>query len=383
MKRLMTLLGVAILVGVLFQSCYTSQKALDTGDYYRAVMSSVERLRSSPNHKKSQEVLAVAYPLAQNHNLRAIDNLLASNSANKYARILDEYQELQNMAEAIYRSPKALEIIPNPKNYSSEISKLISMAAEEAYELGMYQFQQNTMQSAREAYHSFMKADSYISGYKDVRDRIDEALYHATFKVIVQKPIIPPRYQVSADFFYDNLMVAISKMDRNQFVKFYTYEEAQYEMLEQPDQYLVLNFENFSVGNLRESKNSFDLKRDSVLVGSTYIDGVKHDVFGDVKATVIQYKREVISEGVLSAQFVQASNGRIVEYKNFPGSYVWVNEWASFRGDERALDSKHKRMISVEPSLPPPHQDLFVEFTKPIYNQVVSFVNTYYRRYDK
>jgi hypothetical protein len=217
--------------------------------------------------------------------------------------------------------------------------------------------------------------------YKDVKEKIQEALFVATLKVIVQKPILPKRYQLSADFFYDNLMAQMSKITAYQFIRFYTYGEAQAEGLNMPDQYLVLNFEDFTVGNLRETKNTSELTRDSVLVGTTTVNGEKQNVYGTVKAKLTVNRREVISQGVLSARVVNAVNNKVEENRNFPGKFVWVNEWASFQGDERALSKEQLKMTETEPVMPPPEQDLFIEFTKPIFDQAVSFVRNYYSNY--
>jgi hypothetical protein len=60
---------------------------------------------------------------------------------------------------------------------------------------------------------------------------------------------------------------------------------------------------------------------------------------------------------------------------------VWFTEWGSFNGDERALSKDQLALCDKRPAPPPPPQDLFVEFTKPIYNQVTPFLKDFYRKY--
>lgn len=381
MKNL-TLKFTVILVVLFLTGCMSSKKALRHGDYYKATILAVKTLQKKPNNKKAQEVIVQSYPLAKTKGLHKIQNALDANYTNKYAIMADEYLLLNNLADAIYSSPKALELIPNPTYYSKELREVLPLAAEEAYQLGEEQLSQNTIQSARKAYFNFIKADKYQPNYREVKDRIEEALYLATLKVVVRKPITPIKYQLTADFFYNNLMASISKsIGRWQFVRFYTYEEAENENLKNPDQYLILDFNDFSVGNMVESKNSFQVVRDSVLVGTTTIGGLKRNVYGQVKADFIGYRREVISQGILSARIINATNGRIEEHRRFPGKYVWINEWATYRGDERALSDEQIEMTNTEPIMPPPQQDLFVEFTQPIFNNTVSFLRRYYYRY--
>ena len=360
--------------------CSTGKKALQKGDYYKATMESVNRLRSKPDNKKAQQVLLQSYPLAKDAVLRNIQNALDENRIDKYAVIVREYMSLNELGNAIYACPKALEIIPAPNQYYTELKNAKELAAAESYNLGTIALSQNTIQKAREAYYHFVDADNYVKGYKDVNAKINEALFYATLKVVVSKPVTSAKYQLSADFFYDNLMAQMSKVTSNKFIRFYTYQEAKNENLNKPNQYLILDFNDFSVGNIRESKNTNEISRDSILVGSTKVNGVNQNVYGTVKAYFTVFRREVISGGSLNVRMIDAYNNRTLENKNFAGQYVWFNEWATYKGDERALTDKQIKMTNNSDAImPPPNQDLFIEFTKPIFDQVVSFVRNYYR----
>ncbi|MGC3978662.1 MAG: hypothetical protein QM751_10805 [Paludibacteraceae bacterium] len=372
---------ISIVFILIMVSCSTGKKALQKGDYYRATMESVNRLRSSPDNKKAQQVLKQSYPLAQSSKLRNIQNSMDVNQPNKYAVIVQEYTDLNDLANAIYACPKALEIIPNPTQYYSELKRAKELAAEESYKLGVVALSQNTILKAREAYYHFKDADTYVNNYKDVAKKLQEALFLATLKVVVSKPVTSAKYQLTADFFYDNLMAQMSKVTSYNFIRFYTYEEAKNENLRQPDQYIILDFNDFSVGNIRESKSTTEISKDSVLVGTTKINGTNHNVYGTVKAQFTVFRREVISGGVLNVRIIDAYNNRTLENKNFPGQFVWYNEWATYKGDERALTSKQLQMTNNSDAvMPPANQDLFIEFTKPIFDQTVSFVRSYYAR---
>jgi len=364
-----------------FSSCNSSKKTLQRGEYYSAVMESVKQLRSSPDSKKQQQVLLEAYPLAKENSLRKIKNAMDLNYLNKYGVAVEEYIALNRLADAIYTCPGALKMIPQPTQYSRELGDVLPKAAEESYNLGERQLQLNTIQGAREAYKHFAKANEYVKGYRNVNDKINEALEMATLKVIVEKPVTPKNFQLTADFFYNNLMSQMTRTTANSFVRFFSEEEASRERLNRPDQYLLLEFEEFTVGAMRESKSTVELKRDSVIVGTTPVNGKNQNVYGTVKAELTTFRREVISEGVLSVKIINAANSRVEEHKNFPGKFVWFNEWATYKGDDRALTDKQKKLTNTEPVMPPPQQDLFVEFTKPIFDQTVTFVKNFYNKY--
>jgi hypothetical protein len=93
------------------------------------------------------------------------------------------------------------------------------------------------------------------------------------------------------------------------------------------------------------------------------------------------YRREILSGGILSLRIVDAQNNRVIQQRNFTGEYVWATNWANFKGDDRALSNEQKRLCNQQAQLPPPHQDLFIEFTKPIYTQAVQYVRSAYSRY--
>ena len=374
-KNIIWILSVIILLS----GCSASKKAFQRGDYFLAIMEAVNQLRSSPNNKNAQEALVQAYPLAKENSLRKIKNAMAANLPDKYSITADEYLALNEIADAIYTCPKALQLIPYPEQFSRELGEIRPLAAEEAYNLGVKALRVNTILSAREAFHHFTKADLYVNGYRDVKNKIEEALFLALFKVVVKKPVTPQNYQLTADFFYNNLMAQMAQVTRAGFIRFYTEEEARKERLTKPDQFLALDFTDFTVGAMRESKNTTEVKRDSVLVGTTTVNGAKQNVYGTVKANLTTNRREVISQGILSARIINADNNRVEEHRNFPGKYVWFNEWASYNGDERALTDQQKRMAKAQPIMPPPQQDLFIEFTKPIFDQTVNFVKNYYK----
>ena len=378
MKRFTCIIWI-LTTAMLFAGCGSSKKMLQRGDYYASTMEAIKQLRSSPDNKKQQDVLIQAYPLMKENSLRKISNAMELNAPNKYGIAVDEYTALNKVVDAIYTCPKALQLIPQPAQYNRELAEMLTKAAEASYQAGERQLRLQTIQGAREAYHHFVKANQYVKGYRDVNQKIAEALEMGTYKVVVQRPVTPQTLQLSSDFFYNNLMAQFSQTTASSFVRFFSEEEARREQLTQPDHYLALEFDEFSVGNMIESKHTSELKRDSVLVGTTTVDGKKQNVYGQVKAEITTFKREVISQGTLSVKIIYVANNRIEQHQKFPGKYTWVNQWATYKGDERALTDAQKKMTKSEPVMPPPKQALFVEFTKPIFDQTVKFVKNYYK----
>jgi len=370
-----------VLTVLAFNSCVSGFGSYKRGDYYQACLEAVDRLRSKPDHKKAQYVLTSAYPMALKSEQREIDQLKISQSPDKYDALVERYNRLNNLATNIYNCPKAYELIPNPTEFYKELNASKQDAAAQNYALGMKYMSSGTIDDARTAYRYFLHVNDYVKDYRDVADKIENARYAGTLRVIVRKPITNRRYQLSADFFFTNLINEMAQATKNRLVRFYTPDEAMREKMQNPHQYLVMNFEDFSVGDVRESKNTRELKRDSVVVGTVKVEGKTYNAYNTVKADFTTFRREISSGGVLSVQIIDAYNNRVFDYKNFTGQYVWFTEWASFKGDDRALADAQKKLCGRQPDVPPADQDLFIEFTKPIYSQVVSYVRSAYNKY--
>lgn len=379
MKTLYKIAFLSLLISFT-TACSSGYKAYKKGDYYKACMDAVDKLRSNPRSDKAQYVLQKTYPLAQQTALREIENALLRNDQNNYETVVYHYQRLNELADNIYACPKANQLIPNPKQYPAELADAKQKAAGQIYELATKALNAGTLEQARMAYQYFQKANSYVYGYKDALNMIEEARFQATMRVVVEKPRTSISYQLSADFFSENLITEISQHFANRFVRFYNAYEFSNNASIRPHQYLVLNFEDFSIGNTSDTKNTVELKRDSVLVGTATVDGKKVNVYNTVKAKYTTFRREILSRGILSVR-IYDNNNVLIQQRNFSGQFVWFTSWSSFNGDERALTSEQKKLCDINPQIPPSHQQMFVEFTKPIYTQAYSYIRSYYNKY--
>ena len=67
--------------------------------------------------------------------------------------------------------------------------------------------------------------------------------------------------------------------------------------------------------------------------------------------------------------------------EQLPGEFYWNNSWASFNGDERALNKEELNLTRNREELPPPPQQMFIEFCKPIYDQFTYRIKRFYEKY--
>ncbi|HEX5171523.1 MAG TPA: hypothetical protein VFW11_20235 [Cyclobacteriaceae bacterium] len=369
-----------LIIGV--AGCSSGKKAYERGDYYGSVMKSIQRLRQNPDHSKSLETLKNSYPLAVEYLEGQANNEIASNSNSKWREAIQSYTLINNMYEAIKQCPGCMKVVKSPKEYYAEIGPLKEKAAEESYNAGIDALMKGNRNDARRAYFAFADAQKFVPGYKDVIEYLDKAKYEATLKVVIEQIPVPARYNLSGGFFQDKVEEFLhTNYPDDGFIKFFTPQEAQSVGLPAVDQIMRIQFDDFTVGNTRMTEKEETITRDSVKIGETKVDGKTLPVYGTVKAKLTTYRKEVLSNGLLSMVVADGKTNGVLTHRKFSGEYTWVSTWARFNGDERALTDKQLDICKLREMQPPYPQDLFLEFTRPIYNQLIPSIKNFYQNY--
>ncbi|WP_320112950.1 hypothetical protein [Draconibacterium orientale] len=374
MKR--SYLLVLLLPLVLF-SCSSGKKALQRGDYYQAISKAIERLKSNPTNDKALKVLKDGYPMAVEWSQEEIDQTLTANEAFKWERTISVMKRVNAMSDQIRSTPAARKLFPAPKTYTSELNMAYEKAAEDRYQAGLQFMEQESRESARTAYTHFERADQWIPGYKDTHERMAIAKELATVNVVVEAVTVHTKaYELSSGFFYNQVFEYLNnQFPTNGFVNFFSPKQAENFELN-PDFVVRMEFYDFSVGNLVRSEKEESLtKRVKVpLTDTTFVNKTYH-------AKLKTYTDEVISGGRLNYRIVDFQNDKLLRDNLIPGSFTWVNQYAIFAGDQEALSDKQYALTQQKAVPLPPHQDLFIEFTRPIYKQLTTELNSFFRRY--
>lgn len=381
MKRLLPLLLLALAVAAL--GCSSGKKAWEQGNYYEASMQAINRLKQKPNHKKASQTLRQAYPMALETLEADIVHLQTLQTPNRWGSIVNRYEQLNALYDAVRYTPGALQVVPQPRAYHAKLQEAREQAAAESYTAGQRELQKGSRESARQAYWHFRDANQHVQGYLDSEQKMQEAHYLATLRVLVEQIPVPGRYSLDVAFFNDQVESYLhNSQEQHPFVRFYSLEEAEAEKLDKPDHYVRVRFEDFVIGETHTKEIQELLKRDSVQIGQVKVepDSVL-PVYGSVEAKLIRFRKEVVSRGRVSLYIVDAHTNAVLQHRQFPGEFVWFSEWGYFNGDERALDSKHKRIIGQKEVPPPPPQDMFAGFAAPIFGQLTEACRGFYGRY--
>jgi len=370
-------------------ACNSGKKALERGDYESAVLAAVDRLRKSPNNSKARETLAEAYPRFVDYNKDQIRRALKSSTPLRWDDVVEFYRQLNEVYDEIRRSPAAMQVIGDPQLFTAEYERALSEAAEVHYRLGTDRLsaaRQGDREAAKDAFWHFDRADEYQPGLRDATRLAEEARALAVMYVVVEPIPLPSRVlEVSSTFFYNQLLTYLKQERPSPFVRFLSVDEARANGI-RPDQEVQLVFDDYVVGQAYVRETIRERSRDSVIVGQTTVveDGkeVSKDVYGTVKAEMHQFQKQIDSRGLLDCRIVAPTDGAVLAQEKFPGSFTWLDYWGYYRGDERALIQEDRRYLAKSREVPPPPpQDLFVEFTKPIFQELTRFLGAFYRNY--
>jgi hypothetical protein len=381
MKNVLYFVCTVLTVSLL--SCAKSgKKALGKGDYYTATLQAIDKLNRDAGNSKSADVLAQAYKYAATDLGGKINADKQTAQPFKWERVVDSYGKLNTMYSKIEDCAACSKIV-NPKAFFNEEDEAIGLAAKERYDYALMQLEKQTLEAGRRSYESFEILRGYAPDYMDSNEKMEEALNMGSVHIVIEQPRLNARlYDYSYEYFQDQVKEYLTSNRRfNKFIRFYQPSEAESINLK-PDHLVRLEFIDFVVGQTRvDSKEKQVTSEDSVKTGTVKIEGKNVDVYGTVNARIVESRKQVHSHGVMLMQVVDYQSNKVLLTRELLGEFDWFNEWLTYNGDERALTKDQLVQARNKEQLPPPPQQLFIEFCKPIYNQFTNEISRFYRNY--
>jgi hypothetical protein len=393
---------------MLLSACSTGMKSFQKGNYYDAIMKAANRLSSDPDNRKASQVIKEGYPMAIIYYQEEIDQILSGNSSFKWKQTLDVMQTVNRMSDEIRRIPAARQLVPKIKTYTTELADVQNKAAQEFYAAGMEALKEKTREGAKEAFFNFQNADGLVRGYKDSNQKMIESKDLATLKVVVEQIPVNGKYEYSAQFFYDNVFQMLNqRFQEKDFVHFYSPEQAEKNRLKYPDMVLQMGFFDFFIDRPQHFEEQQELNKQ---IEETYQVRAKQDTTvlvpgpnGQKNLVVVNVKKgemitrtrmvpkkgkikiitdQVASGGLLDLKAVEFQSQKIVFTDKIPGQFTWENKYGIFVGDNEFLDNNLTVILGNKYQSPPQQQDMFVLFTKPIFNQLSDKLTNYFRQYN-
>ncbi|MCF2442771.1 hypothetical protein L0657_02295 [Dyadobacter sp. CY345] len=362
--------------------CHSAKKSLKRGDYDDSVFRAADKLKSNPAHSASMEILKQAFPSAVAQHLDDISKNDSEPELPKWELLLSSYQKLNKLYNAVNLCAPCVYLV-SAKNYFEEERNSRQKLVEVHYSEGAKLLAKGERSAARIAYEHFERVQELNPNYNDIEKRLETSYSIASFKVVVEQVAVTSKaYQLSNANFQDRIDDFLKDNHRlNKFVRFYTPDEATNNKLT-PDHVITLQFDDFVVGQTLIEKNTETVvSKDSVKIGEKVVNRNKITFYDKVSAKLTKTRKTIHSSGLLDMRVVDFNTKRQINQEKFSGEYDWVCEWASFNGDERALSPFQIRMCKSQELLPPDAQQLFAEFSKPIFDRLTDRLMDYYSKY--
>jgi hypothetical protein len=341
----------------------------------KVVYKSLKDLSKNANNENAQRSFSSAYADAVLSHQDKITQYRNSTQTNKWERIMTEYGHLVKLTQAVNASQAAAKLVTT-QNYEEQYAEAKKNAAEAYYAKANNLLKTDDRYAAREAASLLKKTDDLIPGYKDVENLQNVAAEKGTVSVVIN----PVNYH-SQSFGYwglnnDYIQQEIARDLRFQLnssnVKVYTEWEARRSNIV-PDRVVDIGWDQLYIPMPLTSTSTRQVSRQ---INTGRVDDKKQPIYETVTATLYITEKYVRANGNLTLRIFDAKNNRNVLWDNFPADYTWREQYATYRGDSRALSGYELAMISNSAFRDPSRNDIFGNVLREVYPRLVSRIRS-------
>ena len=173
-----------VFISSLITACSTGKNAINKTTEDKALLSAVKKLNKNPNNVELQNALNSLYNDAAKNHLDKIQVYRTLTEVDRWDKIIKEYKALKSLSDVITSSSVANGLIKAP-SYSNELQSALQNGAAAYYEIGETYLNNSDRESFKTAYYAFKKANDFIPGFKDSREKIDIAYKSSVINVVI------------------------------------------------------------------------------------------------------------------------------------------------------------------------------------------------------
>jgi tetratricopeptide (TPR) repeat protein len=376
-----------ILCAVFTTACKTPGKAYDKGDYNQAIELAVKNLQKNPSDGETRAIAQNAYKQAIADHQSTIRQLSYSTSENTYEQIYNQYRQMQKLYDLIRQQPSLMSLI-KPTDYTESIATYRDKAADVYYQKGLSRMEQKEKIAYRDAYQQFQKALRLKPNDAHYRKQAEESYRLAIVHVVVL-PINDyyggSRYGSSTNSyelrnFQEQIIRNLRYNSNNNFVKFHSEWDARGQNIE-PDEILEMRLGRLEIGRPFDQQQTRNVSKEIVVKEIVYkADSIVRQT-ARVNAQVTITRRTLVSEGDLYVSAHDA-RGRTLWNDVFRGEHRWQVEFATYRGDERALSDNDKALMNRNDAYNTPREEeIMQQLLRQIENDMNYRIRNHYSRY--
>lgn len=365
-----------ILLLFLFASCSSSRNSIANTQEDIALLTAIKKFDKNPSDTGLKNNLSFLYENAAKVHLDNIDVYSSLTEPDKWAKIIKEYQALQHLSGVINSSASAKKFLKT-NTFDAKLEVVKENAAANYYNIGMNYLNNNDKQSSREAYYAFKQSQEYVPGYKDARRQMDNAYQNSVLNVIIN-PVTDNSYyynnagwnsygnSFNNDYMQRSLVRDLGgDYSKNAMARFYTDWDAHRANID-PDLLVDLTWVNLDVPLPYTSQYSRNVSRQI----ETGRDTSGHIFYQTVTATLYVTKKYFNATGDLESRITDADTRSTTDSRRYTAQFNWEQEYATYRGDSRALSGNDLVLLNNNNFQVPAKQDILNELYQIIYPQV-------------
>jgi hypothetical protein len=356
-------------------SCKTSKNYLSRTDNDKTVFEALKTLKKHNTDTGALNALPILYNAARERNLRIINSYSGSNDLGRWDKILDSYNTLQEMYDAIMESDAASRVV-SPVNYQPTIYDLKRQAAAEYYAAGTDLLNKPGRDEAKRSYNYFKKADKWVPGYEDAKVKMDEAYQNAIVNVVIN-PVQDNSYFLNTgwgnygynyinEYFQQTLVRELGGINSNRYpARFYTDWEARRDNV-QPDWEVNLTLRNM----YKPQTQTYSYNRNASQQVEAGRDTAGRIIYKTVYATINIARQSFTARADMEINIKDLLTHKNIVFYTFREDYRWEEEHATYTGDSRALSPNDWSIINNNYYNEPRREDVLNELYRKLYPQV-------------
>ena len=345
------LIMFSLVLSIIFSGCASSKKQFGKGNYDAAIEKSIKKLRKNRNNEKEIRILMDSYRIANERNHERIRYLRLEGRADRWDEIYNQYQRLSSR-QSLVRTVMPLSLNGRSVeiqyvDYAPDMIEAQRRAVDYYFANGNRLMQGGLKENYRQAYNEFRRVKQYAGDYPGIDNRISEAKYMGTSRVLVA--VYNNSRMRFPEMFEQELLALDLPRLNSEWVEYYTYI---------PNNNIEFDyFINVNVNNIAVSPNQVSQKDSKfskeVEDGFTYqLDrrgNVMKDSLGNdirikkyktlhcVVVETTQKKSCVISGNI---EFIQAHQGRMLKREPIRAQSNFEDVSSRAIGDIEALPSE-------------------------------------------
>lgn len=341
-----------------------TQEAVNTGNYSQAIYRAVDNLadnKTKKNHQPYVLILEEAYYKNTERELQQLAFLKKDGNPAHLEAIYEGYVALKDIQERIrpllplYIADENRKAKFDFKNYDSEI-----LAARTELAAYLYDHAGDLLSTAshkgdfRTAYDDFAYLERIYPGYKDTRQRMEEAYQRGLDYVKVQlvnetELVVPQRLEAE--------LLNFSTYGLNEFwTQYHTNPLAGIDY----DYEMRVAFKNIHISPEQVQEKQL-VREKQIPDGYTYLEDeegnlvrdslgneIKVDRFRTVQCSFYQFTQHKAAQVSGQVSYVDLRNRQTIQSYPLASEFVFLHSYANYNGDKRALDTDLLALLNAK-----------------------------------